>query len=107
MKQWDIFIFPHPSSEDPHPCVILSNDGICKNQQLEFVNVLICSTVRPPNRPQKANEVYLNEADGLDWKTLVKCDFIYVFTKADAGAFRGHVCAQHIIEIRRKLQQFL
>jgi hypothetical protein len=72
MKQWDIYQFPHPSADDPHPAVIISNDGICQNDRIEFVNALVCQTVRPPTRPQKVNEAYLNSADGLDWKNARK-----------------------------------
>jgi mRNA-degrading endonuclease toxin of MazEF toxin-antitoxin module len=106
MKQWDIFLFPHPSPDDPHPGVVISNDQICANPILKTVNVLVCQTVRPVTRAPKQNEVYLNSADGLDWKTLVKCDFIYVFEKDIAIDKRGSVSPRRIAEIRRKLQAF-
>ena len=106
MRQWDIHLFPHPCADDPHPGVIVSHDSICANDSISLINVLLCRTVRPPSRKPKSNEVYLNEADGLNWKTLVKCDFIFVFHKSDAGEFRGQVCAQHISEIRNKVRLF-
>ena len=106
MKQWDIFLVPHPTPEDPHPAVIISNDLICANPQFEGVNVLTCQTVRPPQRPKKPSEVYLDEADGLNWRTLAKCDFIHIVRKSEAMEKRGEVCPQRIAEIRKRLQEF-
>ena len=105
MKQWDVFLFPYPSTEDPHPAVVLSNDGICSNSDVHFINALPCQSVRPITRPKKSNEVYLNAADGLDGKTLVKCDFILVFHKTQAIQKRGEVCPQRVAEIRKKFQE--
>jgi hypothetical protein len=45
-----------------------------------LVNVLIGSSQRP-TRPPRENEVVLNDADGLDWETLVKCDLMYLVEK--------------------------
>ena len=67
--------------------VVISNNGICANPNINSVNVLPCQTVRPPNRVKKENEVYLNGADGLDWKTLVKCDFVLVINFSPFCAF--------------------
>ena len=105
MKQWDIVLFPYPTPTDPHLGVVISNDGICANPNLDAVNVLPCQTVRPPNRVKKDNEVYLDRADGLDWKTLVKCDFVLVFKKNQAIEKRGEVCPQRVAEIRKKLRE--
>src|SRR5207302_3698757 len=52
MKQWDIFLFPYPAPEDPHPAVVVSNNGICSNPDLQFVNALPCQSVRPYTRPK-------------------------------------------------------
>jgi mRNA-degrading endonuclease toxin of MazEF toxin-antitoxin module len=106
MKQWDIFLFPHPSPDNPHPCVVISNDAICSNPQIGFINILACQSVRPPTRPPKANEVYLNSADGLDGKTLVKCDFVLTASKNDALSIRGEVSPARIAEIRARMRQF-
>ena len=105
MKQWDIFLFPYPTAEDPHPVVVASNDGICSNPAVKFINALPCQSVRPATRPKKSNEVYLNTADGLDARTLVKCDFLLVFDKTQAIEKRGEVCPQRITEIRKRLQE--
>ena len=106
MKQWDIFLFPHPSPDDPHPGVVVSNDAICQNPDWKMVNALVCQTVRPAGRLRKGNEVYLDRQDGLDHQTLVKCDFIFQFSKSEARSYRGSVCSQRIEEIRRLLRRF-
>jgi mRNA-degrading endonuclease toxin of MazEF toxin-antitoxin module len=106
MRQWDIYLLPFPSLQQPHPFVIISNNGICQNAAIDSVNALACQTVRPANRAKKANEVYLNSADGLEWKTLVKCDFIHAFKKSAVLAKRGEVSPARIGEIRQKLREF-
>ena len=105
MRQWEVFLFPYPSSDEPHPFVIVSNNGICENPEIKVINGLFCQTVRPEARAKKRNEVYLHREDGLDWKTLVKCDFLHVLHKREAIHRRGEVCAQRISEIRRLMHQ--
>jgi hypothetical protein len=48
--------------------VIISNDERCVNDDLEYVNALICTSAKLTREPKK-NEVILNAGDGLDWKT--------------------------------------
>ena len=89
MKQWNIHLFPF-RREQPHPVVILSNDERCLNPDYTEVNAFLCTTVRL-NRGPKGNEFILDEADGLDWKTAVRCDLIHLLPKADFGERRGQV----------------
>ena len=66
----------------------------------EFVEFVDCSTQRA-GRPAGANEVLLDEADGLDWPTLCKCDCIYSVLREDIGTRRGTVTLarrQQIVE---------
>ena len=72
MKQWEIYLFPF-RDEKPHPAVIISNEERCFNEDLEYVNALLCTSARL-NREARKNEVILNGADGLDWKIAVRCD---------------------------------
>ena len=76
MKQWDVVMFPF-SKEKRHPAVILSNDETCRNDDIEEVNALICTSAKV-NRGPKPTEEVLDESDGLDWKTLVRCDRIHL-----------------------------
>ncbi|MBI1178415.1 hypothetical protein GC207_13350 [bacterium] len=57
------------------------------------MEVILCSTKRA-GRKAEANEVILDEADGLDWPTLCKCDLIYAVSRKALGRKRGKVSAQ-------------
>ncbi len=105
MRQWEIYLFPF-RDEKPHPAVIISNEERCVNEDLEHVNALICTSARL-NREGKKNEVILNAADGLDWKTAVRCDVIYLLPKAEFRERRGKVSPQRRIGIARKIAETL
>jgi len=105
VRQWEIYLFPF-RDEKPHPAVIISNEERCVNEDLEHVNALICTSARL-NREGKKNEVILNAADGLDWKTAVRCDVIYLLPKAEFRERRGKVSPQRRIGIARKIAETL
>jgi mRNA-degrading endonuclease toxin of MazEF toxin-antitoxin module len=105
MRQWEIYLFPF-REEKPHPAVIISNEERCVNDDLEYVNALICTSARL-NREMKKHEVILNAADGLDWKTAVRCDVVYLLPKAEFRERRGKVSPQSRIAIARKIVETL
>ena len=105
MRQWEIRLFPF-QEEKPHPAVILSNDERCLNGDLEYVNALICTSAKL-NREGKKNEVILNSADGLDWKTAVRCDVIYLLPKGEFQEVRGIVTPSRQTAIARKIVETL
>ena len=105
MRQWEIYLFPF-GQEKLHPAVIVSNDERCLNNDLEYVNALICTSAKL-NREAKKNEVILNAADGLDWKTAVRCDVVYLLPKAEFQERRGKVTAQRRVAIARKIAETL
>ncbi len=105
MKQWDIVLFLF-REELPHPAVIISNDERCENADLDVVNALICTTARL-NRPPKKNEIILDESDGLDWKTAVRCDVIYLLPKVEFAGHREQVSAPRRALIARKIAECL
>lgn len=105
MKQWEVYLFPF-RDEKPHPAVIISNDERCVNSDLEYVNALICTSARL-NREAKKNEVILDGADGLDWKTAVRCDVIYLLPKEKFGEQRGNVKTRRRVAIARKIIETL
>jgi mRNA-degrading endonuclease toxin of MazEF toxin-antitoxin module len=99
-------MFPF-SKEKRHPAVIISNDETCQNVDLEEVNALLCTSARV-SRPTKPIEEILDEADGPDWKTIVRCDRIYLLPKAQFSEFKGtvtqerrHLIARKIVEVLR------
>ena len=105
MRQWDIIMFPF-SKERRHPAVIISNDETCQNADLEEVNALICTSAKV-NRPAKATEEVLDESDGLDWKTMVRCDRIYLLPKSQFDDRKGSVTVERRRLIARKMVEVL
>ena len=89
MNQWDIYLYPF-EIEQPHPVVIISNDERCQNPDLDQVNALICTSFRL-NRPPRDREIVLDDADGLDWRTAVRCDIIHLLPKSLFRERRGRV----------------
>jgi hypothetical protein len=88
LKAWDIFSYQPPGWPEPHPAVIVSHpDRVTRKPE---VNILMCSSQRAARDP-KPHEVVLDEADGLDWPTLCKCDLLHAVDKADLKQRRGRV----------------
>ena len=105
MKQWDVVMFPF-SKEKRHPAVILSNDETCRNDDIEEVNALLCTSAKV-NRGPKPTEEVLDESDGLDWKTLVRCDRIHLLPKSQFVERKGSVTEERRHLIARKLVEAL
>lgn len=79
----------HPAGWDkPHPCVIISNPA--RADRRTPVEVLMCSSVRA-NRQAGPEEFILDEADGLDWPTLCKCEIIVTVPRDQIKQRRGAV----------------
>ncbi len=87
MKAWDIYTCEFPDLE-PHPAVILGLEARLANKPR--VNALFCSSKRPA-RQAEVTEVVLDEADGLDWPTLCKCDLVVAVPKSQLTSKRGSV----------------
>jgi len=105
MKQWEIFMFPF-SKEKRHPAVIISNDETCENPDIEEVNALLCTSAKV-NRGAKRTEEILDEADGLDWKTMVRCDKIHLLPKIRFDDKKGRVTDERRHLISRKIVEVL
>jgi len=105
VRPWDILRFPFPE-EQPHPVVMVSKDDRCSNPDLKYVNGLICTAVRL-NRLAKLNEVLLDEADGLDWITAVRCDFLHALLKSSFLGQRGRVSESRQLQIMRHVARCL
>lgn len=101
MNQWDIYT--HPFREGDHPAIILSPEEICRNPDFREVNVLFAATCRPMTRPPKAHEVMLDESDGLNWKTAVRCHQIVLVPKEKLRQQRGSVSLARRREIARRI----
>ena len=99
-------MFPF-SKERRHPAVIISNDETCQNPDTEEVNALLCTSAKV-NRAAKSTEETLDAADGLDWKTMVRCDKIHLLPKAQFDDQKGavteecrHLIARKMVEVFR------
>jgi mRNA-degrading endonuclease toxin of MazEF toxin-antitoxin module len=106
VRQWDVVMFPF-SKEKRHPAVIISNDEMCQNADVDVVNALLCTSAQV-NRGPKPTEEVLDESDGLDWKTLVRCDRIHLLPKSGFDDKKGmvsigrrHLIARKIVETFR------
>jgi mRNA-degrading endonuclease toxin of MazEF toxin-antitoxin module len=98
-------MFPF-TKERRHPAVIISNDETCHNPDLADVNALLCTSAGV-NRGPKLTEEVLDETDGLDWKTMVRCDRIYLLPKAQFADWKGSVTEEQRHLIARKLVEVL
>jgi mRNA-degrading endonuclease toxin of MazEF toxin-antitoxin module len=87
MKPWDIYTWDFPGAQS-HPAVILGTETRIANKPK--VNVLFCSSQKATRKPEVI-EVILDEADGLDWQTLCKCDLIFAVSKEQLTHRRGSV----------------
>ena len=103
MKAWEIWtgeIF------GPHPVVLVSNQK--RIDLKDQIVVLKCATMRPTEaRDAKANETVLDEEDGLNWKTLCRCDLLFTVPKNSLTNKRGVVCSERRRDIARKIIQGL
>jgi mRNA-degrading endonuclease toxin of MazEF toxin-antitoxin module len=103
LKAWEIYT---ADLFGEHPCVLVSNQS--RIDAKPEVVVLSCRTMRPANeREPRANEVLLDEADGLDLKTLCRCDLLFTVEKNQLGRRRGIVTPARRPEIARKIIQGL
>jgi hypothetical protein len=105
MKQWEIRLFKF-EKEGAHPAVIISGEERCENPDLAFVNALFCGSAKL-NRGPRTIEIILDESDGLDWKTAVRCDVIHLLAKASFGELRGLVTPVRRQAIARKIVECL
>ena len=64
--------------------------GVPTSPDFDTVNVLASQSRRAQRLPRD-NEFLIDAADGLDWETLVRCDFIWVARKVELKESRGRV----------------
>lgn len=104
MKAWEVWQCPFPWGE--HPAVIVSNpERVARKPQIV---VLSCQTMRANTyRDPQGNESLLDEADGMDWKTLCRCDLLWTIDKSILIRRRGEVQPERRRDIARKIIQGL
>lgn len=103
MKAWEIWT---ADVHGEHPVVLVSHQA--RIDAKPEVVVLQCRTMRPgTEREPRVNEVVLDQADGLDWKTLCRCDLLYSVAKGELRQCRGVVTKERRRIIARKIVQGL
>ncbi len=100
MKPWEVWQwdFPHGS----HPAVIVSPEARCANPDILTVNVAGCTTQRA-RRDAGVHEVLLDQADGLDWETLCRCDVLYLAKKTELVRRKGVLSLERRRELGHKI----
>ncbi len=104
MKQWDIFHYPF-EEERPHYVVVISSDERCAGSQ--FVNGLLCVTIRAGRSLDPNFEVALDRADGMDWATAVRCDLFYQIERKLMNPQGGQVSYQRRIQIAKMIRRLM
>ncbi|MHB8522281.1 MAG: hypothetical protein ACYDH9_16195 [Limisphaerales bacterium] len=103
MKAWDIYT---GDLCGPHPMVLVSCQP--RVDAKPQVVVLKCTSMKPgKERQAKENETVLDAQDGLDWKTLCRCDLLFTVDKATLKNKRGAVSFERRRDIARKIVQGL
>ena len=100
MKPFEIYSWQPPGWDAPHPVVIVSHPD--RAGRKDPIEVVACST-RRATRDAEPHEVLLDEADGLDWPTLCKCDLIYAVPRDQLKGKRGVVAASRQPHLARTL----
>ena len=104
VKPWGLYDYPF-AEEGTHPVLIISNGLRCANSAFEHLNGLFCRSIRPQFQP-KDFHVVLDEADGLDHGTVVRCDYIYALRRDLIGTHHGIVIRARRSAIFRKVMQW-
>ena len=102
MKAWEIVSWQPPGWSESHPAVIISHPNRVTNKP--EVNVLMCSS-KPATRLAKADEVILDQSDGLNWPTLCRCDLLFLANKTDLKHHRGVVTEERRRQITATIKR--
>lgn len=107
LRRWDIvFVQPDGQTIDvDHPCVVLSHDDILESPQVLRINVLMGSKKTPAMDAQEKH-VLLDDADGLDFPTLLDCSFMLVARKSVIARVTGNVTVYRRQQIQRKVRAY-
>lgn len=104
LARWQI-VFARENDADTvgHPAVILSGpDILADERQLRF-NALM-GTKRLPARNALPHQVQLDQADGLEFPTLINCSLVYVVRKNAILRDAGVVSHLRRAEIARRVR---
>lgn len=107
MQRWDIvFLRTEENDATGHPAVVLSPPDILEDGRQHRFNVLVGSK-KPPAAKAKSSEVLLDEADGLEFTTLVNATLVYQARKSSVIRVAGRVAHARRGQIAAKLRAAL
>ena len=102
-SQWDIVKARiNEQDRDEHPAIVLSPPEVCANLAADKINVLYCTKLKPAEAVSP-NRVFLNSADGLEFKTTANC--LFVHTIARAHSIVGRVSPARQAQIARRIRE--
>lgn len=106
-RRWDI-VFVRTDEKDPvgHPAVILSSDDIMADARQQRFNV-VAGTKKQPAEGARNHHVILDQADGLEFLTLVDCSLVYVARKSSVLRSSGSVTVHRRQQIQRTIRGYL
>jgi len=105
LRQWDTVLVPYPSVENPRYLVVPTPDLLAKQDEFGNLNGLVCSTIRPPDRPLRSHEGFLDQADGFANKTACRCHLVIEFAREDILQKAGRVSVARQGTIKRKVRE--
>jgi hypothetical protein len=106
-RRWDI-VFLRMDEKDPvgHPAVILSSDDTMADDKQQRFNV-VTGTKKQPGESARNHHVILDEADGMEFLTLVDCSLVYVARKSSVLRLSGSVTMHRRQQIQRTIRGYL
>jgi hypothetical protein len=107
LHRWDIvFIKADENDATGHPAVVISPPDILEDPRHLRINVLV-GTKKPPAAKAKSSEVQLDDADGLEFATLVNATLVYQARKTSIIRSAGRVAHVRRGQIATKLRAAL
>jgi hypothetical protein len=107
MNRWDVvFVRTEEKERDGHPAVVLSSPDILDDSGQQRFNIVL-GTKKQPAEHARGHHVILDDADGLEFTTLVDCSLVYVARKSSVLRSSGSVTVHRRQQIQRLLRGYL
>ena len=106
-RRWDI-VFLRADEKDKvgHPAVILSADDVMADAKQQRFNV-VTGSKKQPAESARNHHVILDEADGMEFLTLVDCSLVYVARKSSVLRTSGSATMHRRQQIQRTVRGYL
>jgi hypothetical protein len=106
-RRWDaVFLRTDDKDRHGHPAVILSSDDVMSDPRQQRFNVVV-GTKKQPAEQARNHHVILDEADGMEFTTLVDGSLVYVARKASILRAGGLVTVHRRQQIQRVVRGYL